>query len=45
VPFNCTVVVGEELQPEENAEAFVAQLEATLMTLAQQCQPPHQRKP
>jgi 1-acyl-sn-glycerol-3-phosphate acyltransferase len=36
VPFNCTVVVGEEMLPADNADAFVARLEATLSTLAAQ---------
>ncbi len=34
VPFNCAVVVGEEIMPMENADAFVAQLGATLQALA-----------
>jgi 1-acyl-sn-glycerol-3-phosphate acyltransferase len=34
VPFNCAVVVGEEMTPTENADAFVAQLSATLQALA-----------
>ena len=34
VPFNCTVIVGEEMLPADNADAFVAQLEATLRTFA-----------
>ncbi len=35
VPFNCMVVVGEELKPADNADEFVAQVESTLTALAQ----------
>lgn len=36
VLFNCAVVVGEEMSPGEDADEFVARLEATLSALAMQ---------
>jgi 1-acyl-sn-glycerol-3-phosphate acyltransferase len=36
VPFNCKVVVGEVLTPTNNADAFMAQVQMALTTLAQQ---------
>lgn len=37
VPFNCDAVVGDALQPGEDSEAFMHELESSLNTLLDQC--------
>lgn len=37
VPFNCDAVVGDALQPGEDSEAFMDELQTSLNTLLNQC--------